>query len=540
MVNPSLNYMKIKILLILIVASFLRLYHLGSVPIHLTPDEAAIGYNAYSLLKTGHDEHGQILPIIFKSFGDYKPGLYVYGVIPSIAVLGLNEFSVRFPSAIFGIISAYLVYLLIKKLFNEKLAFAASFILAINPWHIYFSRGAWEINLALFLTLLGTYFFFKALEKSKYLLLSALFFALTLLSYQGAKLSTGIVVLILGVLYHKEILKFKIKNVIAAAIIGIIICVPIILSILTGKAGRLTVFSVFSYPRPAGYIQNFLDEGGEKIGDLNYYLFHSESLNFLRGILGRYFNHFSGRFLFFEGDWQNLRHSPPNQGMFLLVDILLLLSGVIYFFREKISREKIFVLLWLLLAPLPAALSRDQVHAVRSFNLVIPLAVIMAFGLTRLVKSKKLLAVYVLVFIASFIYFLDAYFVHLPVHNAKYWQYGYKQVAETVLPIQKNYMNIYVQQNYAQPYIYFLFFGKDLDQKLYFKDNNLDVGLVEKLNNITFAEIDLNSQQKGNLLIVEGWKVDKKQIMENKNIKIIREIDYPNNKEVAFWILESL
>ena len=102
-ISLSINqFMKSKWLLItiLVIAGFLRLWRVGSNPPGLTPDEAALGYNAYSILKTGRDEFGTKLPIIFKSFGDYKPGLYVYLDTPFVAAMGLNEFSTRLPSGI--------------------------------------------------------------------------------------------------------------------------------------------------------------------------------------------------------------------------------------------------------------------------------------------------------------------------------------------------------------------------------------------------------------------------------------------------------
>ena len=88
------------LILTLILAATLRLWQLSQNPVHLTPDEAALGYNAYSILKTGRDEWGQLLPVVFKSFGDHKPGLYIYTAIPFVALLGLTELAVRLPSAI--------------------------------------------------------------------------------------------------------------------------------------------------------------------------------------------------------------------------------------------------------------------------------------------------------------------------------------------------------------------------------------------------------------------------------------------------------
>src|SRR3989337_2916838 len=134
---------------IIIFGLFLRILRLDSRPLGFTWDEAALGYNAYSILKTGRDEHSQVLPIVFKSFGDYKPGLYIYFTTPIVKALGLTECATRLPSAIFGTLLILVVYLLTKNHF-------ASLMLAINPWAIHFSRGAWEANLALLLTTLAT------------------------------------------------------------------------------------------------------------------------------------------------------------------------------------------------------------------------------------------------------------------------------------------------------------------------------------------------------------------------------------------------
>ena len=86
--------------IILLVALALRIYKIGSIPPGLTPDEASLGYNAYSILKTGKDEYGALLPFVFKSFGDFKPGLYIYLTVPAVLIFGLTEFSVRLPSVL--------------------------------------------------------------------------------------------------------------------------------------------------------------------------------------------------------------------------------------------------------------------------------------------------------------------------------------------------------------------------------------------------------------------------------------------------------
>lgn len=562
MAKQPLNCMKITkhkslIIFIFIIAVFLRVWNLDNVPPHLTPDEAALGYNAYSILKTGRDEHGKFMPLVFKSFGDYKPGLYIYSTVPFVAILGLNEWSVRLPSAIFGILAVYLLYLIAKILFpeNKIVKYVIALVAATNPWLIYFSRGAWEVNMSLFLTLGGVYFFIRSLKEHTKLLYSVIFFGLSLLAYQGAKLSTGIVILILMTIYWKQFWGIDKKVIIKSIIIGFLLSLPIIFSLFTGQTGRLEVFSVFSYPRSTEYIQTMLDEGSEKIGSLSYYAYHSETLNFTRGVLGRYFNHFSSRFLFFEGDWSNPRHSAPYQGVLLLCDILGLIAGVIYIVRNYGQNTKSFILLttWLLLSPLPAVLSRDQVHAVRSLNMAIPLVFIIGVGFSYIVnlviKQRArifYLSLLLITYVASIVYFLDAYFIHLPRHSSKLWEYGYKQIVQTVTPIQDNYKKIVVQQSFAQPYIYFLFFNK-YDPTKYQKENSytsseykLDVGYVTKIDNIYFEAIDWsrNRGDHGNLFVADTLRIPPLDSNDEREFKLIKEIKYLDNLNTAFRIIE--
>ena len=544
------------LIIFLLFASVLRFWNLGNIPPHLTPDEASLGYNAYSILKTGKDEYGELLPIIFKSFGDFKPGFYIYLTVPSVILFGLTEFAVRFPSALAGIFIVFFIYLIVQKLFNKKVALFSVFIASITPWLIYFSRGAWEVNVSLCLTLGGIYFFLKGLERNKYIIHSTILFALTLVTYQGAKLSTGIAVLILLILYWKETFKLNKKFLLIAGVLGFIISAPIIFSFTQGKTGRLEVFSVFSYPRPKEVLEEFLGRAGEKVGDLKYYLYHSELLNFKRGILGRWFNHFSGRFLFFEGDWPNPRHSAPYQGMFLISDLLVLLVGFFAFIRNKLKREHLFVLLWLILAPLPSVLSRDQVHAVRALHTVVPFVIIPAFGLQAIFAWSKsfkkplirnlLFLFFFVIYLTSFIYFTDAYFVHVPKHDSQYWDYGYKQIVETVSPIQNNYKLVRMQQSFAQPYIYFLFFQK-YDPASYQKQAKLvenelkgDVGHVEHLDNICFCPIDwsVNRGDRDTLFVADTIRIPPEDSKDETLFNLIREIKYLNNRDTAFRIIE--
>lgn len=535
------------LIIVLLIAGTLRLWNLGSTPPGLTPDEASLGYNAYSILKTGRDEFGTKLPIIFKSFGDFKPGLYVYLDIPFIAVFGLNEFATRLPSAIFGILSIYLIYLIVRKLFsdNKLVAIVAAAVAAFNPYLIYFSRGAWEANVSLALTLAGIYFFLVAIEKKKYLLPSSALFALTLLTYQGAKLSTAIVVLLLVVIYWKQFWQIE-KVCLYVGIIGaVLISLPAFMSLFNGQTQRLAIFSVFSYPRPIQEIQTYSD------GYFN--LFHSDALNYTRMVMSRWFNFYSGQFLVFEGDMANPVHTAPYQGVLLLLDLLFLPIGLFALFKDKFSKRTLFIFLWLILAPFSAAISRDQTNAVRSLNTAIPLIIVISFGIYSLMQwlnrrmAKWLVVVLIFTFyLLPFTYFIDAYFVHLPAHNSNFWRYGYREAVNYITGVQSNYKTIVFEQSFNQPYIYFLFYQKYNPAK-YQEQANLvesqykgDVGFQTRLDNIQFAQLDWSALKNyHNTLVVAGHTSVPPEIKDDtKNFPVVNEIKYLNGRDGAFDIIE--
>src|SRR3972149_12287090 len=171
---------------ILLLSAFLRFCQLGAVPSGFVNDEAAFGYNGYSLQKTGRDDFGETLPVIFHSFGEGKLPGYIYLTIPSILIFGLNEFAVRFPSALLGTLTVWLVYELVKKTKQDSSwPLLSALVLATLPWHIHFSRAAFEANVALFFITLGTWLWFG---KKQSLGLAA--FIAAVFTYNAARLFT--------------------------------------------------------------------------------------------------------------------------------------------------------------------------------------------------------------------------------------------------------------------------------------------------------------------------------------------------------------
>lgn len=539
------------LILILIVAAFLRLFKLGSFPVSLTWDETALGYNAFSLLKTGRDEYGKLLPLALKSFGDYKPALYSYLAIPSVLVFGLNEFAVRLPSALFGILSVFLVYKFSFLFFKDKTkALFISFALALMPWHINFSRGAWESNVALFFILLGIYCFLRLKEKIKFLYFSALSFGAAVLTYQGGKMMVPLIILGLLIFFFDNLKKINKKHLLFSVLVLFILSLPILSATFFGGGGRLKVMSLFSYHRPQEEIQEIIsqDEGNKFI----FSLFHSENLFYTQGILGRFFNHFSGRFLFFEGDWSSQRHGPPYMGMLYYLDILFLILGSVYLIRNKIKGSG-FIWWWLIISVLPSALTRDSIQAVRSLNMILPLSILIGLGFCEvyswLRQRKRLIFILIggfilLIYSYCFIYYLDMYYFHYPLKSSEYWQYGYKEVIEEVNFSKDSYDKIVFTQGYGQPYIFWLFYSQ-YDPSLYQKQALLtenpygDVGSIERFDNIEFRDIYWPSDRslKNSLFIGTEEELPLRDIDPNRAV-IMKEIIFKNGK-IAFRIVKT-
>ena len=466
---------------------FVRLIDINYPP--LLWDEAALGYNAYSLIHTAKDEYGQTLPLIFKSFGDYKPGLYVYLTVPFVAIFGLNPLAVRLPSVILGSLLPLLLYLLIIKLSpkSRALALYSSLLLAFNPWNIHFSRGAWETNVLLFELVLGSLLFVR----QKYVF-SAIVFGLTFYTYQGGKIMTPL--LLVGLLFTNPSFFKNKNNLLRLFSFLLIFSLPIIYGLLAkNDSNRLNVFALWNYYRPPTEIAQIIQESNQ----LNYHIFHNDVIFFSRNFLTRYFNYFSAKFLLFAGDWQIARHSAPYVGVILYPSIIFFLLGLISSFTSKPKAINIFFLYWLLIAPLPGALTRDIIQPVRTLSLSVPLMYFTAVGISTFQNWSlklghwKLFGYWLLVigYSLSFLYYSDLYYHHMVKINPSHWLYGYQEAMNYVINHQSG-KQVTFTDFYGQPYIYYLFYSQYPPQKYQpqaqLTGSTIDTGKITQIDDIKF------------------------------------------------------
>jgi len=519
---------KTLLILVLILAALLRLYHLVSNPPSLYWEEAALGYDAYSILKTGKDFHGRSWPIIaFESFGDYKPSGYFYATVPFVAIFGLTPLAVRFPSALFGILTVLLVYLLAKHIFKKpSVSILGAFLLAISPWHLQFSRAGFEANLGLFFVCLGAWLFLKALKQPKYLYLSILSFVLSLYTYHANRVFVPLLGLTLAIIYFKPLRKAKLKTGLALILL-VFLSSPLILRLNSPEVKqRFLQTSVFSDLGPLIESNRLIAEDG---GGLVARLIHHRFWQYSKTFFDHYLDQFNFDYLFLSGD-SNPRHSTQFAGSLYLIQFPLLILGIYYLLKRKKPPWLLFI--WLFLAPIPAGLTKATPHALRSLAMVIPLVIISAYGLVQL-KPKHLKPLFVIILLLELIRFQYIYHHDYPRMHASHWQYGYQQLIEYIEPIRNNYQHIYVTRELGRPSIYYWFFSQTDPRQVQALDSqvNKDQGEFLEFQNLIFGLPQDNNFDPQSLIIA----TPKETVNLDKPIHQIKDL----NHETVFQIFQN-
>lgn len=523
---------------IFVIASILRFYQLGTNPPSLDWDEASLGYNAYSILKTGADEYGNKFPISIRSFDDYKPAAYVYLDVPFVAIFGLNEFAVRLPAAIIGILAVIVTYFLVKEILTkwdirqkEIIALCSSFFLAISPWHLQFSRAGFEGNVGLFFFITGVLFFLKALKNNKFLILSAIFLAVSLYSYHSFRLVTPLFVISGLLLFWKDLITKKISLFIFIAIL-FILALPVYKSLISsnGTGARLSMVTIFNDSK---------DTLGSSIKEIEYdnlrndklgTLFHNR--RFIYGIAAfkGYFDHFNLDFLFLHGDGGR-QHHGVNMGMLYLWDLPFILIGI-YVLLNKRDKRILLLFAMFLIAPFPSAISTGTPHPVRAISMIPAFQIFSAVGLfivfqslfknRRSIKTNIIMIGIFSALILNVVYYFHQYYVHTPIEYGDFWQYGNKQVFHEASIIENKYSKIIMTYKYDQPYIYYLFYNK-IDPKWYQKNWDYNGnGKVDRMRRIIgkyeFRNIDWSKDKnlKNTLFIAAPDEIPVEQNLINE------------------------
>jgi len=527
-----MNKFSFTLIIILILGIFFRFYNLGSFPISLHRDEAFLGYNAYSLLKTGKDISGSLLPIHTESFL-YSPLGYSYLSIPFIYMLGLSEFSVRFTSALFGSLTVLLTYFLVKRIFKKHeepligtlsttnmIALLSAFFLAINPWHINLSRTATENIIVTFFIVASLLFYLMSISYGwKYLIVSFILFSTTLFIYQAPRafLPVFIPLVILVFNSKKELIKNKIVFI---SLCLIFIIAPLVFVLLSPQLSlRIRTLSIFHDKLTQLVINEQISNDGS--GGLPYIVtrvFHNKVIGYGNLFLENYFKHFSFDFLFLDKGYPD-RYRVPGMGLLYIFELPLIVLGAIYLFN-KYRKIGIFIAFWILVSPIGSALTFDDVPNLQRTVFAIPAySILSGFGLVIFLKLTRsinlrifrlsILAVFFIIFF-SISYYLVQYYFQARVYRSWYRQDGYKELVKEVNNLLPNYKKAIITNRESAPTIFFLFYSKynpNLFQKVanLSKLRDFDRISFDKYN-FTEEECPLRNIKQNNVIISTAKK----------------------------------
>ncbi|MCW1949424.1 MAG: glycosyltransferase family 39 protein [Candidatus Shapirobacteria bacterium] len=522
---------KTLITLILILGFICRIIFVNQLPPSLNWDEVSHGYNAYSILKTGHDEWGIFLPTIFRCYGDFKLPLYIYSTVMSVSLFGLNTLSVRLVSILAGTLTPLVIYFILKKLSpsHQILPFIGLLITAFSPATIFLSRIALEANLFMFLFCLSFYFLIS--HKFGW---SSFFFALGLFTYNSSRVLLPFYLFSLIFLVLKTKFDFKKK---------FFIFLPFLL--LSG----LTIFQTLNQAGQARYQWvSILDSGSiNQINELRqtYPRFLINKVTYFTFTAAKnYFSHFSPEYLFFSGG-SNYQFSLPNFYLISPLFIPFLLLGLVFLFKNKNHPHISLLILWFLASPIPSAITRDAPHVLRSILLVPITIIIISLGFDYSLKKFKALSIIytILGLIIGQIFFWPKY-IDYSKNFSSSWQYGYQQAIKYIKDNYQNYDQIVITKKYGEAHEFLLFYWS-WDPKIYQTDNSKNwdyhatwywVNAFDKFKFINDWEIEnyiqnLNPNQK-TLLITSPNNYNQ------SNIKHLETINFLNDSP-AFEILET-
>lgn len=507
----------------------LFLYRLNSLPPCINADEASNGYDAYSILKTGKDQHGNFLPLRFKSFGDYKLPLLTYFAIPWIAFFGLNELSIRLVNLPFVFLFPIIIYLLTKELFNKNaVAIIASFLSALSPGIQLLGRQAHEGYMTAFFLSCCFYLILKIIKKNNffyYLLFNICYFFL-LFGYHSSRLWAVFIIFFLIYLIFKK--KIKINYLMTVLIItGFFVLTDIKQSpirvknlIFFNNLGFSSKLEELKIESPIPFIHNFLTLS-------------------LKELINNYFVYFSPDFLIYKGD-DNIRFGFPGISPITPTEYIFIFIGLYLIFKEK-QKWRYLILIIILFSPLSGSLSWAKQSLTRTIFIFIPLIIISSYGFYSILKRKKLFFLIPIILLSYFFFLFyswEFYFFHYPKRAIvlRSWQCGYRELSDYIKQNYNNFDKFYITKKNGQPYIFILFYLKYPPDKfqresLLSSPDEYGFGQINQFDKFYFETWPVKEKRKYSII---GFP-DDFNLEKEKNLKKIKI-----NTELIFLIKEVI
>lgn len=344
-----------------------RMHQLDNLPSILNRDEAALAYNAFLINQTGEDEWHRAWPINFESFGDYKLPGYIYTLAGLFALMTPSDWLVRMPSVLAGTLLPLLSYFLARNLkYSRPWSLLLSVLVATSPVFFYFSRVAFEANLALTLFVATWVLWLRSQPNWKTDLLGALLLGLAVFTYNTP-------LLLLPMLLPMLLLYRGLKRPKSWWLV--LVCSIIFFSLgawslwpVSAQKSNITIFNdETTWAKYLSYRQQFDQPWQSLLG--NRYVYSAE-------IMTRHaFDSLRPGFLI-RGTIGHPWHGIPNHGhllpltyVFMLAGLFLVSAFIIKNFNWRATqtyKRQLLILYFFIVSWLPAVVTVDAPHATRS------------------------------------------------------------------------------------------------------------------------------------------------------------------------------
>ena len=495
----------IVILVILIIGMLIRIVGIADMPNALNCDEASAGYEAFSILNYGIDRNGNFMPAFLVAWGGGQNALLSYLMMPFIKIFGLNTLSVRLPMAILGCISLVIMYLLLKKISNKKLATIGLVFFAICPWHIIKSRWGLESNLFPDLILIFTYLLVKGLEDKNKILyyLSFVIAGISAYAYGTSYYFLPVFLIpLLIVLVRKQ--KVTIKQAIISIIIVGIVAMPIILYVI------INTLDLPQINLPLVTIPKLEVNRYKELTSIFSSSFFSTSIsNFIQSM----------KILITQTDglpWNNIEPF----GIIYIFSIIFTVIGLIDSFRKQkkveIKYNYIFNI-WFIVCIILTFICEPNIN--RLNIIMIPIIYYTIVGIYITVSNVKKLTIPILViYIISFILFMNAY-IHQDCNEFGNFEGGLQEVIEYVDKIddKKIYITDKIQSNYIHVLFYTQYDTRDFVDTVVYEDPYAEFKNVKSFGKYYIENIDNLDLEDENVYVI---KIEDKDNFDLENCKV--------------------
>ncbi len=334
--TPSRGTVLACLAVIVAIGAALRFTQLEELPAGFYCDEAGNIYNAASILRTGRDETGERLPLYVWSFGtSYKNPVFIYASMLPAAIFGPGPLAARFTAAAFGLLGVVAIFFLGRAIAGPVVGLFAALFLAVVPWHVHFSRIAFELISFPALFTIGAVGLIAFLDGRRSLAWAAAVLGLSLYTYVPAKLFVPLFVASFALIFRHELWRRRSEAAIALAVLAMV-------------AAPVVIFDLVNQEQASSYLRG------------TTFVTPDMSVADIAAQLANNYSHFfSPIFLFHSGD-AVLRHAVRGHGELypVLAPLLLLgLAGVV----QSRSKGAALVLVWLALYPLAAIFIRREI-----------------------------------------------------------------------------------------------------------------------------------------------------------------------------------